>query len=195
MAAPVKPMTFEFPARPRTETDWAAFVDTSGRVVLRWLRQSDLPAEQGPSLVREILTAIHREFCAVASEPSLKFRSWLQYAANASWCLVLENLAPPEGEAQASATAMLLLSLEAHDRFLRALDEECSRQRRCIALARIQPVGEPGDWQAFAMTVFEQQPLADVAARFQCQESAIRAALYRVRMRLQEEYLRLEETI
>src|SRR5262245_48973525 len=119
MAAPVRPMPSELPVRLRAETDWAAFVDTYGRVILNWFRQSNLPADQVHSIVREILSAVHREFSAVASEPSLKFRSWLQYAANASWCLVLENLAQPEGEAQASAMAMLLLSLEAHDRFLK----------------------------------------------------------------------------
>jgi hypothetical protein len=108
--------------------------------------------------------------------------------------LALENQPEPEAEGTAPPMAALLISLEAHDRFLKALDDECSRQRRCAALARIQPVGEPADWQAVAMVVFEQQSLAEVAERFQCQDSAIRAALYRVRARLHEEYLRLEET-
>jgi DNA-directed RNA polymerase specialized sigma24 family protein len=181
------------PARPLAETDWPAFIDTYGRVALAWFRQSDLPPEQVHSVVADFLTALHREYRAVADEPALKFRSWLQFAAHAAWCHVLDN--KTEGEKDTSPKATLLVSVEAHDAFLQALDAECSRQRRAEALRRIQPDIDAADWEAFSQAVLQQKPLADVAAEFQCQDSAIRAAVYRVRMRLHAEYLRIEETM
>ncbi|HEV3145280.1 MAG TPA: hypothetical protein VGZ47_15420 [Gemmataceae bacterium] len=192
MDIPGNPMLSPPPARPATETDWPAFIDCYGRVILTWFRQSSLPTEEVPIIVREFLMGVHREFCAVINEPALKFRSWLQFAAHASWCDVLEKRTDEQGEADAPVA--LLTSVEAHDQFLKALDAECTRQRRREALRRVELSADAADWEAFSMAVLDQQPMADVAAAFECDDSAIRAALYRVRSRLEQECVRMEET-
>jgi DNA-directed RNA polymerase specialized sigma24 family protein len=183
----------QMPVRPTAETDWPSFINSYGRVTLAWFRQSGIPLNDIQSVVGDFLTALYREYLAVAAEPALKFRSWLQFAAHTAWCDVLEN--KTQGESDTSPKAALLVSTEAHDQFLNALDAECSRQRRAEALRRVQPEVDSADWEAFAQTVLQQRPLADVAAEFQCDDSAIRAALYRVRSRLRQEYLRMEETM
>jgi DNA-directed RNA polymerase specialized sigma24 family protein len=179
--------------RPASETDWSSFIDTYGRVILAWFRQSHLSAADAYSVVRELLTRLHSEFSVVANEPMLKFRSWLQFAAHATWCDVLEKEIDANQSGKTSPTAALLVSVETHDQFLNVLKEECSRQRRGKALRRVQPLADQADWTAFSLAVLQQQPLAEVAATFQCQDSAIQAALYRVHSRLAEEYLRMEE--
>ncbi|HLW66413.1 MAG TPA: hypothetical protein VKS79_13955 [Gemmataceae bacterium] len=181
------------PARPLAETDWPAFIDSYGRVALAWFRQSGLPLEDLHTVTGDFLKALSREFRAVAEEPTLKFRPWLQFAAHAAWCDVLEKKTAPEEQDQESPKSALLVSMDAHDEFLQAFDNECTRQRRAEALRQVQSVAEPADWEAFSQAVLQQKPLADVAAEFQCEDTAIRAALYRVGMRLREEYVRMEE--
>jgi DNA-directed RNA polymerase specialized sigma24 family protein len=192
MDVPANVLPTQMPARPVAETDWPAFIDSYGRVALRWFRRSGLPLDDLHSVAGDFLIALHREYRAVSAEPALKFRSWLQFAAHAAWCDVLEN--KTQGESDASPKAALLVSVEAHDQFLNALDAECSRQRRAEALRRVQPKVDAADWEAFAQAVLHQKSLAAVAADFGCEDSAIRAALYRVRARVQAEYLRMEET-
>jgi DNA-directed RNA polymerase specialized sigma24 family protein len=192
MDVPANVLPSQMPARPTAETDWPAFIDSYGRVALVWFRQSGLPLEELHAVMGDFMTALHREYRAVAEEPALKFRSWLQFAAHAAWCYVMEN--KTQGESDPSPKAALLASVEAHERFLSALDDECSRQRRAEALRRVHPEVEGADWEAFSLAVLQQKPLAEVASDFQCDDSAIRAALYRVRSRLQKEYLRMEET-
>jgi DNA-directed RNA polymerase specialized sigma24 family protein len=193
MDAPANVLPTPMPARPVAETDWPAFIDSYGRVALAWFRQSGLPLQDLHSVAGDFLTALYQDFRAVAEEPALKFRPWLQFAAHAAWCDVLERKTAPEGEDESSLKAALLASVEAHDEFLRALDNECSRQRRAEAQRHVQSVAEAADWEAFSLAVLQQKPLAEVAAEFQCQDTAIRAALYRVRLRLHEEYVRMEE--
>ena len=142
-------VTLKPPSRPPTETTWPAFVDSYGRATLEWFRQSGLPSADVKALVREFMAQLAPEFVAVANEPALRFRAWLQFAAHKCWCGLMEGRVEAADDGATSPQLALLLSVELHDAFLRALDAECTRARQRHILAQVQPLVEPPDWQVF----------------------------------------------
>jgi hypothetical protein len=99
------------------------------------------------------------------------------------------------GKEKNASNLELLLTVEAHDRFLQALDAECGRQRRREVLVRVQATANEVDWEVFRRAILENKPIAEVAQGFQCKEIAVSAALYRVQRALAEEQKRVEEII
>ncbi|MFL5340239.1 MAG: hypothetical protein ACJ8F7_08800 [Gemmataceae bacterium] len=184
------------PPRAPAEIDWPTFVETYGRAVLAWLHQTGLPAADVQALAREFLRGVAPEFQAVVNEPALRFRAWLQYAGHKCWCRLMEGrVEAAESDGETSPQLALLLSVESHDAFLRALDVECTHQRRRAALARVQPLADPPDWEMFDRLVLRGEPVEPVAAEFGCGELAARAAAYRVQLALQNELRAVEETL
>lgn len=180
------------PARLTSEADWSAFVDVYGRAVLDWFRQADVSLVEADELTREVLELLAREFLQIANAPDIRFRAWLQYAGHAVWCKLMEERVG-DGERPGSNLVNLLLSVEAHDHFLKMLDTECSKQRRREALIRVQPQADPADWEAFYLTVLEGQSPVEVAAHLQASELAVRAAMFRVRRLLAQVLKELED--
>ncbi len=180
------------PARPLSESDWGAFVDAYGRASLDWLRQSGLSSAEAEALTRDLMSHIRREFGQIVNEPNVRFRAWLNYAGHAAWCRLMDTGVDDLGEDQ-SPTLTMLLSVEAHDAFLKMLDSECSHRRRREILPRIQPLAEPADWEAFYLAVLEDVPMAEIAARLHSTELAAHAAVYRVGKLLRQELAALEE--
>ncbi len=180
------------PTRPASESDWGQFVDAYGRAILDWLRQTGLATAEADVLTRHLLQFMAREFGQIARERDVRFRAWLNYAAHAAWCGLMETRVDDLGGEQSPALA-LLLSVEAHDTFVAMLDAECSHQRRREVLPRVQPQAEPADWEAFYLVVLEGVPVPEVATRLNCTELAAHAALYRVGKLLRQEMQTLEE--
>jgi DNA-directed RNA polymerase specialized sigma24 family protein len=180
-------------ARPPAESDWGAFVDAYGRALLDWLRGRDLPRADMDWLVKHLLHGIGREFTPIIGEPSVRFRAWLQYATHTAWCKLMEG-STGVGHGQSGPVTALLMSMEAHDALLKAMDNECNHQRRREVLPRVQPQLEPADWEAFYAVVLENQSPAEVAAQMEGSELAVHAAVHRVNCLLQAELHRLEET-
>jgi hypothetical protein len=182
-------------ARPLAETSWPIFVDTYGRIILEWFRQANLPATEIFAIVREMMTSIYGEFAQVGKEPDLKFRAWLQFAAHAGWCQLMENRVETGADGKPTPTIALLLSVEAHDAFLKTLDNECGRQRRAEILHRAQPLVNEIDWEVFRRGMLLHEPVNVMAQEFQCRETAVGAAMYRVQCVLLDELARMEESI
>ena len=179
-------------ARPASESDWGAFVDAYGRAMLDWLRQSGLSNAESEALTRNLLQLMAREFRQVVREANFRFRAWLNYAAHAAWCRLMETQVDESG-ADPSPALALLLSVEAHDAFLKAMDAECSHQRRCEVLPRVRPQADPADWEAFYLAVLEGVGVEEVATRLRSAELAVHAAVYRVGKLLRQELHALEE--
>jgi DNA-directed RNA polymerase specialized sigma24 family protein len=180
------------PARPLSESNWGPFVDSYGRAILNWLRQSGLPTLDAEALTSDLMRHIRREFNQIASEPNLSFRTWLKHAGHAAWFRLMETGGDYLGTEHSPALA-ILLSVEAHDAFLNMLDAECSHLRRHEVLPRIPPLVEPADWEAFYLAVLEDVSMAEVAARLHCTELAAHAAVYRVGKLLREQLRALED--
>jgi hypothetical protein len=189
------PESIDPPLRPRSETEWGAFVDSYGRVILEWFSQSNLPRAKVQLAVSKLLTNLHGEFTTITKEADLMFRKWLLFAAHTAWCRLIESRVEAGAEALAQSHLGMLLSIEAHDDFLRALGAECDRQRRGEALRRVFPNAASEDWKAFEKVVLLNKSVADAAQETQCRPTAVSAALYRVRTRLQAELTWMEETI
>jgi hypothetical protein len=179
-------------ARPPSEASWDGIVDTYGRAILDWLRQSGLSTDEADALAGDLMQGLAQEYRQVERESNLRFRAWLNYAGHAAWCRLMETRVDDLGEQQ-SPTLTLLLSVEAHDEFLKMLDAECSHQRRREVLPRIPPLCDPADWEAFYLVVLEGAQPADIAGHLGRGELAVHAALYRVGKLLRQEMQVLEE--
>jgi DNA-directed RNA polymerase specialized sigma24 family protein len=129
----------------------------------------------------------------VASEPKLKFRGWLQYAIHAAWCKLMERRVGDGGKSQNSPAVSLLLSVEAHDNFMKAMDAECTNQRRREVLPRIQTLCDPSDWEAFYFVALAGNSPAEAAEQMECSEFAVRIGMHRVDSLLQQELQKIEE--
>src|SRR5262245_32293012 len=153
------------PTRPPAESSWPAFVASYGRAILEWFRQSGLPAAETESLVRDLMQWLGREFIQVSAESALRFRPWLQYAGHLAWCKVMESRVDSTGKENATPEQNLLLSEDSHDSFLKSLEDECTHQRRCEVLPRVQAAADATDWELFYGVVLEQIPDTEVAAQ------------------------------
>ncbi len=179
--------------RPAAESSWDGFVDWYGRCILDWFRQSELPRADADALARDLMRLLAREFTPVLSEPTLRFRGWLQYAAHSAWCKLMEGRVGDSGKSKCSPVVSLLLSVDAHDSLMKALDAECSNQRRREALPRIQAAADGTDWEAFYLVALEGNSPAEAAEQMDCSEVAVRVGAHRVHAMLQQELQRLEE--
>lgn len=179
--------------RPACESDWSAFADAYGWTVVAWFRQSGLPVADSTRLARELLTTLRGEFTKVATEASLKFRPWLQYAGHLAWCRLMDCYTEQADPNAASPIADFLLSTKAHDDFLKLLDAECTHQRRRDLLVRIQGQVDPLDWDVFYRSVLLGMADDAVAAEFQGTPAAARAAAYRVHRALTQELQQMDE--
>jgi hypothetical protein len=186
-------VTMPPPTRPPAESNWPVFAATYGRAILDWFRQAELSPPQIESLVRDLMQWFGREFPQVSAEPSLKFRPWLQYAGHAAWCRLMESRVNAVGKDNATPEQNLLLSEASHDSFLKALEAECSHQRRREVLPRVQASADPTDWEVFYGVVLEGIPESDVAAQVQGTKRSVRAAVFRVYRTLEDELKRVEE--
>jgi hypothetical protein len=164
-------------------------------MILEWFHLTELPPTEVHSVVRDILTSLYGEFATVSRSADLKFRSWLQFAAHAAWCQLMESRVEAGGDELAQSNLALLLSVEAHDGFLKTLDAECDRQRRGEVLHRVKPIVPQGDWEAFFRVILQNQPVTEAAHDLQCKPTAVCFALFRVQNALHSELARLEETI
>jgi DNA-directed RNA polymerase specialized sigma24 family protein len=185
-------MTQSPPVAPRlpAETDWGAFVDSYGRALLEWLRLRELPPAEVEALARDFLHVMAREFVPIAADPALRFRAWLQYAARLAWSKLSEGHSDDEQSPKLS----LLRSAEAQEACLKALDAECSHQRRRDVLLRAQSLADPADWEAFYLVVLAEQSVAEAAERMDCSELAVYSAVHRVQVVLKQELTKLEVT-
>jgi len=180
--------------RPAAESNAGAFVEAYGFALLAWFRGGDLQRDEADALARDLLQMMVREFAVIAAEPAARFRGWLQYAGHKAWCRLMEERVESAGGSPASDGANVLLSVEAHDIFLKSLDAECWVQRRREALNRVRDRADPADWEAFSLAILDGQSPADVAEVLQGSELAVHAASFRVRRLLGEELRVIEET-
>ncbi len=188
-AKPFSPLA----VRPRPESGWDAFVDWYGRAILDWFRQTKLNQSEADNLVRGLMQHFAREFAKVSSEPSLRFRAWLQYAAHAAWCKLMDEWMSKNDKERASPIVAFLLSVDAHDEFLKAIDAECFSQRRREVLPIVQTRADTADWEAFYLVVLDGQTVQDAAEQMECSEIAVYASMRRVDKMLQQELQKLEE--
>ncbi len=173
--------------RALSETTWSAFVDAYGRAILEWFRQTGLPTSDVHSLVRELIAQLATDFAEAVKNPEFRFRPWLQFAAHGAWCRLAEGLGSASAD-DSSSHVTLLLSPEAHEAFLQALDSECSHLRRREILERIPELAHPKDWEAFARTVLDGLSPDAVATAMVSDELAVRAGAFRVYWALEQEF-------
>src|SRR5262245_38005540 len=148
--------------RPAPETNWDAFVDAYGRVALEWFRQAGLPLDDVHDVVSKMMIELHAEFLEVVAAPELRFRAWLQFAADRAWnSLAAEQPAGPTGK---EPKWDLLQAEEAREAFLQALDAECSHLRRRQILGQFRSRAGAVVWESFARTVLNCVPAETVAA-------------------------------
>jgi DNA-directed RNA polymerase specialized sigma24 family protein len=104
----------------------------------------------------------------------------------------MEVLVEKHSENSHSPLVALLLSTEAHDSLLHALDDECSRLRRRELLVRVQALVPAADWQTFYRVVLEGRSPIEAAGENGFGEHAVRASVYRVHRMLQEDLQKME---
>jgi DNA-directed RNA polymerase specialized sigma24 family protein len=179
--------------RPMAESTWDAFVDWYGRSILDWFRLSGLSQADADGLARELMKLLAREFAQISSEPTLRFRAWLQYAAHDVWCKLMEGRVGDGKSGRDSPVVTKLLCVDAHDAFLKAMDDECTSQRRREVLPRVQAAADEWDWEAFYLLALEGNTPTEAAEQMECSEIAVRAGAHRVHKMLQEELQKLED--
>ncbi len=180
------------PQRLLVESEWGAFVDTFGRVMLEWSQRAGLTLEEAADFTGAMLELIVAEFRRVAGDPELRFRPWLKYVTHAAWCKLMEALVG-DGESEPTPIVRLLVSIDAHDELLRVLDEESVFQRRRAILPRIRMATDSTEWEAFYRSVLEGLSPSDVAAMMQTSDLAVHAAIHRVGHQLEDELRRWNE--
>lgn len=158
------------PTRPLAETSWPAFVETYGRAILQWFRDSGLPAEVIGRMLPQLLRSLRGDFAHLPGE----FRPWLQRAGASAW-------------------NQLEFEPTRRDQFLQALDAECWHQRRRDVLPRVQARANARDWEMFYGVVLGEIPEAEVAAHTQTSPRLVRTAVFRIYRLLEDELQCLEE--
>lgn len=177
-------LTPPLPRCPAAESDWPAFIDGYGRWMLEWFRRRAGSRELAETITADLLASIAPAYTQRGEASG--FRPWLRAAADQAWRRRFADRAPPE-----DLTAAELL--ESREEYLQALDDECTRQRRSMALARVASIAEPADWETFWLVVVDGASMEDAAALRPGGEWAVRAALHRVRRLLDEELILIDE--
>src|SRR5262249_39592480 len=127
--------------------------------------------------------------------PDVRFRYWLQQASHNLWCGLMEARVAAAGDGPTTPLLEILLSVEAHNAFLKALDGECSHARRREILSRVQSLAEGSDWEMFDRVVLRGESVAAVAAQLGCDQFTAAAAAHRVHHALQQEVLAMEDAL
>lgn len=182
------------PQRPPSESEWPAFVDIYGRLILDWSRRSGLSPHEAADFTGQLLRHMAEEFVRVVPGTELRFRPWLKYAAHSAWCKLMESQVD-HAESSPSSIVRLLLSVEAHDELLRLLDDECVQQRRRAILPHVRIAVDPADWEAFYLSILEGLAPFEVASRMQTSDLAVHAAIHRVGRVLHDELHRWNEQL
>lgn len=172
--------------RPDCEIVWEAFVETYGRLILNWSRDAGLDEGEAAQFAEKLLALLVSDFLRVTREPELRFRAWLKFIVHSAWCRLIESEVGNEGTSS-RRIVQLLLSVPAHDELLNRLDDECVLQRRRLVLPRVRALADPEDWEAFYRVILEGQPVEEAAQEMERGELVVRAAVYRVAQRLNQE--------
>lgn len=184
------------PPRPAAEGTWPQFVESYGRAILEWFRQMGLPRTEIQGFVGQIFGHLAAQYIQVISDPALRFRAWLQYAGHSAWCHLMETqVETANGTPDNSPKLTLLLSVEAHDMFLQALDKECTHQRQRDVLLRLAKAIEPADWRCYAHAILLGRSPTEIATEQGSPEIAVHAAVYRVQTALQTELNHVEQVL
>jgi RNA polymerase sigma factor (sigma-70 family) len=175
-------------ALPGTESDWCAFVDVYGRVVLEWMRARPFAVEEAQWVAREMLLAIRKQFHSRNVGDVQDFRGWLRRAAHRAWCKLMERRMESDESQQSPRLLRTLVSVDEHDDFLDALDREFLDQERRDALAHALAAVDPPDWESFFLLAIEQMSPEEIGRELGRSAMCVKAGAFRVNQFLNQEF-------
>lgn len=173
---------------------WEQFVLLYRPVIYRMARRRGLQDADAQDLSQTVLMRVAGAIDRwQPSEPGVRFRHWLRRVAKNAILNALTR-APKDPGVGGTAAADLLVQHPADASDLeKELRLESMRERYLRAAATVQHDVTAETWRAFQLSVVEQVPCEEVAARLDKSIGTVYAARSRVIRRLRAEVKRLEQ--
>ncbi|MGI9473170.1 MAG: RNA polymerase sigma factor [Rubripirellula sp.] len=172
---------------------WEQFSQIYRPVVYRMARARGLQDADAQDLTQRVLFAVSQSLPDWERNPGGgKFRHWLRRVAKNAVLNALSR--PPRDRAGGGTTAIELLQqhVESNDDIEESVDYEFRRQLFRRAALQVQQRTSETNWQAFRLTMLEEQSIDAVADQLRVTVGTVYAARSRVMRRIREAVRELE---
>ncbi len=167
--------------RPDDQQAWRRFVDLYTPLFFHWARRVGLREPDAADLVQDVFTLLVKRLPEFQYDGNMGFRGWLRTVALNRWCETRRRAAPPAPVGDAVEE----LPDPTVDEVFWEVD-----YRREVASRAVQIMQKDFDaatWQAFWACVVEGRSAPDVGLSLGFSPGAVRAAKFRVLVRLRRE--------
>jgi RNA polymerase sigma-70 factor, ECF subfamily len=177
-------------AKHRTGEAWQEIVDRYSWLVFQWSRNAGLSSEDAGDVVQSVLAQVAAYLPTFQKDgASGSFRRWLRTITRtkiADFRRADGN--QPHGEGGSAAQRRFLAVAEPAESSL-SDDPDVEEHRKLLwqLVDRLEDEFEESTWQAFWLTVIENQTAVEAAADLEMTPNAVRIAKWRVLTRLREE--------
>lgn len=167
---------------------WQGFVDLYGPLIFSWARRGGLSDEDSADVMQEVFTSVAKAIRRFDPAIRGRFRGWL-------WTITRNKIrdhhrrsaAEPEGRGGDTALRELAALPEVWDDDTSEATRHEVRALYHRALELIRHDFEPQTWQAFWLSVVEEQPTDEIASQLGLSANGVRQAKSRVLRRLRAE--------
>ena len=169
---------------------WRELVDRYSWLVFQWCRNAGLNAQDAADVVQSVMARVAAYLSDFEKDGKQgSFRRWLHTITRTKIADFLRNDGKqPHGEGGSTAQRqMLALPEESQSSDVQDAASESRRKRIWEIVDRLEDEFSESTWQAFWLTVVENQTAADVAAALGLTPNAVRIAKWRVLQRLRAE--------
>jgi RNA polymerase sigma-70 factor, ECF subfamily len=183
-------------ARVKNSSDheaWTQFVSLYRPVVYRLARRRGLQDADAQDLAQQVLLAISLALPRWQRQPGVRFRHWLARVARNAILNALTRGPRDQGEGGTTVNPLLEEQPESDEKSIELIDWEYRRELFRHAARQVREEIDASTWQAFWMTMVEEQPIADVAKQLEKSAGSIYAARSRVMRRLRDKIREMEE--
>jgi RNA polymerase sigma-70 factor, ECF subfamily len=172
---------------------WTRFVALYRPVVYRLARRRGMQDADAQDLAQQVLLAISLALPRWQRQPGVRFRHWLARVARNAILNALTRSPRDRGEGGTTVNSLLEEQPESDEKSLELIQWEYRRELFRHAARQVRHDIDASTWQAFWMTMVEEQPIGEVATQLGKSVGSIYAARSRVMRRLRDKIRELEE--
>jgi RNA polymerase sigma-70 factor (ECF subfamily) len=178
-------------AKQRHEEAWQELVERYSRLVFQWCRNAGLNSLDAGDVVQSVLAQTAAYLPGFQKDGAkASFRRWLRTITRTKIADFRRGEGKqPHGEGGSAAQRRLLAVPDFTESSSQSDHPEVENRRDLLwqIVDRLEDEFEESTWQAFWLTVIENETAADAASRLDMTPNAVRIAKWRVLTRLREE--------
>jgi RNA polymerase sigma-70 factor (ECF subfamily) len=167
--------------QPNDVDAWHEFVRLYTPLLYTWACRLGMQEADADDYLQDVFTTVARKIPTFQYDPSRSFRGWLRTILTNAWREQFRRQTP----VQLSPEQADALPDTSEPPFPEREEELLHLLRSALDVVRDQ--FEPQTWQAFAETMLQSRPIADVAAELKMTPNAVYVARARVVKRLRQE--------